>query len=381
MTMRLRCTVLLALLWATLAHAHKPSDSYLSLKAAPGGAQIVGQWDIALRDFEYAVGLDVDGDAAITWGELRSRQAIVVQYALSHLSIQRVDGKTREECLISYDDLLTDQHVDGGYAVLRFHAGCAAPIRQLAVQYSLLFELDPNHRGLLELRSGAASQAAVFSQATPQLVLDVGASQPLQQVRAFIAEGIWHILHGYDHVLFLLTLLLPAVVLFRDGAWEPRRSLRDALLDVAKVVTAFTLAHSLTLSAAVLGWVDVPSRLVESAIACTVALGALNNLYPLVTERRWLVAFAFGLIHGFGFASVLSDLGLEPATLGFALFGFNVGVEIGQLAIVLALVPLAFLVRATRAYRRVFMPGGAVAIAAVAGYWFVTRAFDIAAPI
>lgn len=361
--------------WSAASDAHKPSDSYLSVQLPEEGKVLQGQWDIALRDLEHAVGVDADGDSAITWGELKARQASLGDYAFSHLSFQSIDAGASQPCPLRFAQLLTDEHVDGGYAVLRFTVECPSRPTQLAMTYSLLFDLDPDHRGLLDLRAGGSSQAAVFSRARPQLTISLNKSQPWRQFRAFVAEGMWHILHGYDHVLFLLTLLLPAVVLYRQGRWEPRLSLRDALLDVAKVVTAFTLAHSLTLSLAALGWVNVPSRIVESAIAFTVVLGALNNIVPIVTHRRWLVAFVFGLIHGLGFASVLRDLGLARGSLALALSGFNIGVEIGQLAIVLALVPLTYLLRESLFYRRIVMPGGAVLIGSVAAYWFIGRAF------
>jgi hypothetical protein len=117
----------------------------------------------------------------------------------------------------------------------------------------------------------------------------------------------------------------------------------------------------------------LPSRWVESGIALTVLLGALNNLFPVVRERRWAVAFAFGLIHGLGFASVLADLGLKGWNLALALVGFNVGVEVGQLAIVLVFIPIAYGLRATRFYRHAFMPGGALAIGCMAVYWLTLR--------
>lgn len=365
------------MLSATSAHAHKPSDSYLSVTLPPQGAVLHGQWDIALRDLEHAIGLDVDGDTAITWGELKSREASLAAYAFSRLSLQSVERRGHSACPIRFEQLLIDRHVDGAYAVLRFTADCPARPAKLAVNYSLLFDIDPNHRGLLDLRLGDSSQAAVVSAGHPSATIDLGTPRWWPQFRSFVREGIWHILHGYDHVLFLLTLLLPAVVLYRQGRWEPRQSLRESVIDVAKVVTAFTVAHSLTLSLAVMGWVNAPSRIVESSIAFTVVLGALNNLVPIVTQRRWLVALAFGLIHGLGFASVLGDLGLERGNLALALLGFNVGVEIGQLAIVLVLVPLAYWLRATFFYRRIFMPAGAAAIGGIAAYWFVSRAFGL----
>jgi hypothetical protein len=268
---------------------------------------------------------------------------------------------------------MVDEHVDGHYAVLRFRADCSLRAAELAVRYSLLFEVDPTHRGLLNVVADGHEQPEILSRESPLASLNLAFPGRWQQFRDFLGEGIWHIWKGYDHILFLLTLLFPAVVRHRGRGWEGRESLRDAALDVLKVVTAFTLAHSLTLSLAVLGFVHLPSRWVESAIAVTVLLGALNNLRPVIVERRWVVAFAFGLVHGFGFASVLTDLGLRGASLALALVGFNCGVETGQMAIVLAVLPLAFLVRHTRLYQHAFMPGGAVAISVAAACWLVAR--------
>jgi hypothetical protein len=366
--------VLFAMLLAAPAAAHKPSDSYLSLAAVSGEKRLSGQWDIALRDLEHALGVDGDGDGAITWGELRAREQAIVQFAFAHLTIGADAGGPVRACPLEHERLLVDSHVDGAYAVLRFHADCASPPSQVAVDYSLLFDVDPQHRGLLDFRAGGASQSLVLSRDAPTAAIALHESGVWRQLRSFVAEGVWHILHGYDHVLFLLTLLAPAVVIYRKEGWTPRASLQETMGEVVKVVTAFTLAHSLTLSLAALDVVRLPSRWVEATIAFTVVLGALNNLRPIISGRRWAMAFGFGLIHGFGFAAVLSDLGLERADLALALFGFNAGVELGQLAIVLTLAPLAYAVRASWFYRRLFMPAGAAATAALGAYWFVTRA-------
>jgi hypothetical protein len=152
---------------------------------------------------------------------------------------------------------------------------------------------------------------------------------------------------------------------------------RGAFWGVFGIVTAFTVAHSITLTLAVLGVIELPSRLVESVIALSVVIAALNNLRPLVTRRLWMVAFGFGLVHGFGFASVLADLGLPRSALALALVGFNLGVEVGQLAIVVAFLPLAFALRRTTFYRRWVMVGGSLAIAALAATWFIERAFEV----
>jgi hypothetical protein len=186
---------------------------------------------------------------------------------------------------------------------------------------------------------------------------------------------VHHIWIGYDHILFLISLLLPAVVVRREGRWVPVGTLRSALLSVLAVVTAFTLSHSITLSLAALGVVGLPSRLVESGIALSVLLAALNNIWPVVTRRTWLLAFGFGLVHGFGFASVLADLGLPRDALALALAGFNIGVELGQLSIVLIVVPLIFLFRARPFYRPAILVGGSSAIALIASVWLVGRVF------
>lgn len=375
-----RATTLFAILactWAVSADAHKPSDSYLTVDQPARGTTLDGQWDIALRDLQHALGLDANGDGAITWAELTARRADVTRYALSRLTIEGLARGARERCRLQPGDMLFDEHVDGGYAVLRFAAQCSVRPAQLTVHYALLFDLDPNHRGLLDVRARGSSQAFVLANESRTATFNLGSPDRVAQLRAFLDEGVWHILKGYDHILFLLTLLLPAVVLYRQGQWQPRESLRDAIIDVLKVVTAFTVAHSLTLTLAVNGLVNLPSRLVESGIALTVVLGALNNLIPLVRERRWALAFAFGLIHGLGFASVLADLGLHGWNLALALIGFNVGVEAGQLAIVLVFIPIAYALRETRFYRRAFMPGGAVVIGCLAAYWLAMRATGI----
>ena len=348
-------TLVFLLLFPLLAHAHKPSDSYLALE--PDGAATRGQWDIALRDLEYALGLDSDGDGAITWGELKSRRAAVEAYAYARLAL-RVQGQS---CPIEPGALLFDEHSDGGYAVLRFSAPCAVS----EVEYRLFFDLDPTHRGLL--RHGAMT--SVLSPEQPRVALGADARSAWQQFVDYAREGVWHIWIGFDHVLFLVSLLLPAVTYFSR--------FRPVFWDVFRVVTAFTVAHSITLALAALSVVQFPSRLVESAIALSVVLAALNNVWPVVAGRRWVAAFAFGLIHGFGFASVLADLGLPKDALLLALVGFNLGVEAGQLAIVAVFLPIAFAVRNTFAYRRVVLFGGSAAIALVAAFWLVERAFDL----
>jgi len=353
------------------ADAHKPSDSYLTLKV--DGRSVTGQWDIALRDIDFAIGLDTNGDGNITWGELRARHEDIAAYALARLAVA-ADGTP---CSLRANRHLVDTHTDGAYEVLYFTGNCAVSPRTLGVTYQLFFDLDPQHKGLLKLEANGLTRTALFGITNAQQQFDLARSSRIAQFLEYAQEGVIHIWAGFDHILFLLSLLLPAVLLRRGSAWQPVLNLRPAFFEVLKVVTAFTLAHSITLSLATLGVVKLPSRWVESAIAASVLLAALGNVFVFVERRRWAVAFTFGLIHGFGFAAVLADLGLPRHVLLPALVGFNIGVEAGQLVIVACFLPVAFLLRNTWLYRSVTLVGGSLAIALIAAVWLTERAFDI----
>ncbi len=363
---------LLLALAATTTQAHKPSDSYLALRVE--GTALRGQWDIALRDLEFAIGLDADGNGEITWGELRAKRKEIEVYALSRLKLN-ANGKT---CTTANTGFLVDEHSDGAYAVLRFDAGCGTPPPSaIEISYSLFFDFDPTHRGLLRIERGGITQTGVLSPDRPRFTLGAEAASALSQFFDYLREGVSHIWIGFDHILFLVSLLLPSVLILKNKTWHPAERFRDSFWDVFKVVTSFTVAHSITLSLAALSVISLPSRLVESTIALSVVLAALNNLKPMVAERRWAVAFAFGLIHGFGFASVLADLGLPQGALLLALVGFNLGVEVGQLAIVAVFLPLAYFLRGSWFYRRVVFAGGSAAITLIALVWLAERALDV----
>jgi hypothetical protein len=368
------------------AYAHKPSDAYLTLSAQ--GTQVAVRWDVALRDLDAELGLDADDDGQLTWGEVRDRQRDIESFVLPQLKIgvhhaacrivEETPGRPRVEHQL-------DRHSDGTYEVMNFAFSCPARVTALDVEYHLFAATDPTHRGILRLMlpapAGGMSTTAVLGPDSALRHFELLSPSVWQTLGDFVTEGVWHIWLGFDHVLFLLSLLLPAVLSRGGGngrpSWAGASAMRASAMDVLKTVTAFTVAHSITLTLAVLDVVRLPSRLVESAIAFTVILASVNNLRPVLRDRRWLAAFAFGLIHGFGFAAALKDLGLSSQSLALSLFGFNLGVELGQLAIVALFVPLAFLARNTRFYRVGVLGAGSAAVALIACFWFVERAFDV----
>ena len=223
--------IFIALLYAASAHAHKPSDSYLHLQA--DGRTLQGQWDIALRDLEHAIGLDANGDGAITWGELRARHADIAAYALSRLKL-RADGRT---CALAPTGHLVDEHSDGAYSVLRFSARCGTgAYRQIEVEYELFFDLDPSHRGLLRIERPAGTITGVLGPERPRFQFALTGGSRLTQFFDYAREGVWHIWIGFDHILFLLSLLLPSVLVFASKEWTAAERFRDAFWDVFKIV-------------------------------------------------------------------------------------------------------------------------------------------------
>jgi hypothetical protein len=355
------------------ARAHEPSKSYLSLTLS--SSRFTGQWDIAVRDLQSVMPHGLDSGGVMARESLKAHYREAAAYAFSHLQII-LDGQVAVPRLTSAEPAV-EELSDGEYLRLDFLLENVSHPKTLRLYYQLFFETNSLHRGLVRVEADGKIQIAAFSPDHPTQQFQLVSPAAGRQFLAFLREGVWHIWTGYDHILFLLALLLPSVLRREAGQWRGVDAFRPAFFNVLKIVTAFTAAHSLTLSLATLGMVKLPSRLTESAIALSVALAAGNNLWPLVRERSWIVAFGFGLIHGFGFATALSDLGLEHGGLLLTLIGFNLGVEIGQLAIVAVFLPAAFALRRTWLYQDPLLRFGSALILVVATAWCAERALDV----
>lgn len=357
----------LLLLLCAPAWAHQASEAYLRYRV--DGAAVEQRLDIALRDLDRDLGLDADGDGTLSWGEVRARWADIAALADAGLRFT-ADGAacTREQPAPPQ----LDEHRDGMHAVLVTRWHCPAAVRELALDYRLFATTDAGHRGLARLVGAAGEPLVLTPGAGPQVLSTAGAG-----LGGFVVEGMAHIAGGLDHLLFLATLILVAVWR-RDGrGWLPRSSARAALGETLRLVTAFTVAHSITLGLAAAGVIPPAGAVVESLIALTVLLAALDNIRPFMPGPRWAMVAVFGLVHGVGFAGPLADLGLRGTALVQPLLGFNVGVELGQLAAVALLLPPALWLRGRPAYRRWVVPGGSSAIAALATLWLIERALAL----
>ena len=244
---------------------------------------------------------------------------------------------------------------------LKLGVALVRPVAHLRVAAKLL-PWNPQHETFLNVYAGGRLvRQAVLTAADPAADLyGEGGAGVLAVVWTFVAAGIHHIFIGPDHILFMVGLLL----------------LGGGLARLIKVVTTFTVAHSITLALAVLGLLSVPGRIVEPLIALSIVYVGFENLRTQPGRRDWRtrIAFGFGLVHGLGFASVLRELGLPREALGWSLLAFNLGVEIGQACIVLAVAPLLAGLRAgpPRVARRA-IAAGAWGIIFAGGYWLVQR--------
>ena len=378
----------LALVAATLAAcavpatvlAHKASDAYLDISARNDRVQV--RWDIALRDLDAALDLDADRDGRLTWGEVRARHADTAAFALRALGLSTSAG----ECVHEATTQSLRRRVDGTYAVLAFESRCPSQADPLTLRYRLFESVDPSHRGIVRLggdatdggdATGGVAAAVVPPDGTAIELRPSSAGTTASGFGSFVWLGVEHVLAGWDHLAFLFALLLPAVLRRTEGRWVPATHAGASARSVVAIVTAFTLAHSITLALAVVGGLSPPASIVEPAIAASVVLAALHNLWPLSGARQWQIAFGFGLVHGFGFAGALQELGLERGSLAASLLGFNLGVELGQLAAVAVVLPICWFARRHRFYRGAALPALSLALTAFGLLWLVERLFDL----
>lgn len=373
---------LAALAPAASAHAHQASDAYLQASADPDG-RLALRADVALRDLDVVLDLDADADGRLSWGEVRARQDDIAGYVAAHLPLRRPGGG---DCPLAPAGFTLDRKADGTYAALRYRGGCTLADGP-TLRYALLQGVDPTHRGLLRVQGGDGADAANLRSLVPcgapvQLALpgaqgtaaEAGLGDDGAAAGGFFAEGLHHILIGADHVLFLVCLLLP-LALGREADGAPRRG-RALWGPLLALVTAFTVAHSITLGLAAGRVLSVSPRVIEPLIAATIALAAVDNLRPVLGRRRVLAAFFFGLVHGFGFAGPLLEVELPPWPMAQALLAFNLGVEAGQIAVVaLALALLAPL--RGRGAASGWLRGGSAAAGLIALVWLGERLLDV----
>ena len=353
------------LLLSSGAVGHELSNAYLALQGNNG--QLEGTFSLKPFDLELQVGLDKNADGNLTWQEVLVAGEQIGRYLNAAVNISQGD----RDCPLSAGEITL--HNISGQTLIQQHftARCAGQ-GQVAVSYPGAANAGSGHKLLLTANINDEPVTYMLSAEQTRITLGQQEQSAWQVAAHFIYEGIIHIWIGVDHILFLVVTLLTVNLIRQQGHWYAEPAKRVILRQTIYLVTAFTVAHSLTLTTTALGWYAPSSRWVEIGIALSVLATALNNLWPLVHRLGW-ITFAFGLLHGMGFASVFGELQASASMPLVSIAAFNIGVEIGQLVIVAILLPVLILLRHARAYTRMIMPATSSVIALIALSWAFQR--------
>lgn len=383
-------------------NAHAPNQSYIFLAIYQDS--ITGNYQITTNDINKSFDLNLSRDADME--ALNPHFATIKDYLIEHSAFSSKFGEHKIN-VTGYE--IFQNEALGTYVKINFKLENLDEIPdEIDITYNAIFAEDPTHRGIQVItynwKAGILDNEAMisltFSPEDPKQTLDLTDSSIWKGIISMIQSGIHHIWIGLDHILFLLALILPGVVRRikpkelmlskkENGSllsfsnisnmWEPVKRFKPALIYIIKIISFFTIAHTITLSLAALEIINLSSRFVEATIAISIALAAFHNIRPIF-KNDWVIAFGFGLFHGFGFASVLGGIGLTGEFMVLSLLGFNLGVEIGQIAIIGIMFPILYLIRKSRFYPYVIIYGSILLIL-ISFYWFTERAFEIDLPL
>lgn len=396
----LQFSFILLFLIPIFTYAHKPDRSVVYLRVYETGG-VEGHFDLGVEDLKRYLGLDLKLHPTLE--EVEVYKEVIRSYILKHASFASRYGEHK----IAFTDEVSILWISSGsFVISNFYLENMETVPDnLEVSFSVFLDENPMHTNGLGIeynwKAGLINNEKIialdFTTSHRTKNLDLTDTSVWKGFLAMIKQGMLHIWVGMDHVLFLLALILPSVVRRRNSltgegsvtveasgyyiwGWQPVLKFRPAFLYILKIVTFFTIAHTITLSLASLKIVVLPSWLVESIIAFSIGLAAFHNIRPIFKGRDWIIAFVFGLFHGFGFATVLGELGFRGENLSLSLLGFNIGVEIGQVVIIALIFPFLFLMRKLKLYPK-FMVIMSVFLIVVSAYWMIERLFDVDFPL
>jgi hypothetical protein len=319
--------LLLCLSFSSTAHAHTPDTSYSRISITPHEVECKFSFDIAT--LQRITSLDSNNDGLLSRSELEIAYPKLINFLRQHIYL---DLNQRESEFADADPLMWPTDAPNGIPKsefnqrlinFTFHNPMLSAPEDVTITFDFFEQLGEAHTVLGAFAWNGHEDEVIFTRFEPDFLYDTGCVAPLSdQLKQYFKLGVKHIFLGYDHIAFLMALLF-----VRKFA------------DLLKIITAFTVAHTLTLALAVLQIVKLPPQLVEVGIAVTIMYVAAENLWKNEFSHRWILTFGFGLVHGFGFASVLRELGLPSAGLARSLLSFNLGVEAGQIVIVALLWP------------------------------------------
>ncbi len=366
-------------LFASSAHAHALNENYVWVNAETD--HISGRFEVNANDVLTYLDIDIDSinserDAAVVEIAPAIQQYFESNFAIEDsgekLDIQWLQSSVFEE--------------DKDFLQFWFKTAALPDNNELTIKNTLFLDkqhpnFDKLHRSVLVTEYnkriakefGSENSVLVFNASKTEQILDIENPTTVLVWKDFLYQGILHIIYGLDHVLFLVVLLLTTVLTVERGRWQPLNSFKPAFINTLKIVTLFTIAHSITLSLAALDLVNVNVALIESVIALSIIAVALNNIFPRYSTHAWALIFVFGLFHGLGFASAMGDLQFRTVLIERILIMFNVGVEVGQLAIVIVVFPLLYLMRKSPYYQKLIVWPLSIVSIILSTYWLLER--------
>ncbi|MGI9388426.1 MAG: HupE/UreJ family protein [Boseongicola sp.] len=366
---------------ATNADAHARNENYVWINLETNG--LSGRFEITYEDIRERLGVELPEDPEEIAAAISETAPLIQAYIKENFEFL-VDG---EEIDFAFGQARPAPSAETRFAAYDFTTETFDVPQSITLRNDILLSWDaPLHRSLAVVEYDRVRgieypmdfAVLAFGPNNREQVLDFANLEGVLTPGEFVWQGFIHVVAGPDHVLFLLALLFTTVLFLQPPRkWEPVRTFGPAAWNAIVLVTLFAIAHSATLALTVLGIIQPNIRLIETLIAFSIVAVAANNLRPVIDHGRWLLIVFFGLFHGMGFASAMSELQfrlVEPVKI---LLNFNIGIELGQLLIVLIVLPLFYLIRRSDLYRKWLFTGGNLAIIAVAGYWTVTRAFDL----
>lgn len=376
------------MLFAEAATAHDGQSTVVFLDIYPDGT-VEGQVEHPVALLNDIFGWDIDAEEADE-DDIAATLEVMTAFNKASLVLTGEDGEVWPITFTDSEVVPTENRIYAGYNFVVDRTFDEAP-RRFEVTYRGIFEevegydRVEGHSGFVTIRTDPVTgtflneadfQPDLMTGADPTTSVDLDNPSTTKALWGTILLGMEHIFIGTDHILFVLVLLLPAVMLFSaSSGWEPVPTFQAGLWRVLKIATMFTIAHSITLTLGGLEIIELPSKLVETVIALSIIATAIHNLRPIFSNKEHLIAFAFGIFHGFGFAGLLSELGVGRGQRLISLFGFNIGVEIGQAFIIILLFPALYLLRRTLVYPWV-LKVGSIVLALIAGIWALERVFE-----
>ncbi|TWT01814.1 HupE/UreJ family protein [Planomicrobium sp. CPCC 101079] len=381
--MSLLMAVLLIAPSSTSAHSMPSSLVYLDFLEDEVGAELI----IPLDRLEIAMekNLYEDPEQAI-----ETYHDELVTYITSHISAETPEAEqwtvTVDEMSLLYPDTETDPIDLSAQLTLTPPAGAA--VDSFALNYDAVVRELVTHTITVAVRSDWNN--AIYT-SSPEIIATVIEGNTTVQVDqsagntwtgfiSIVQSGMAHIAEGVDHLLFLLALLLPAPLAVKGKRWERSAGIKSSIKQLLKITLAFTIGHSITLIIGATGWLAVPSQPIEVLIAVSILVSAIHAIRPIFAGREVFVAGGFGLVHGLAFATLVTELGVTPMRIIWSVLGFNIGIELMQIIVILLIMPWLLVLSGTKSYAPVRIAGALFAIAASIG-WILDRAFAVSTPV